>query len=115
LPRTEERTGHADVAPASPIRQGLFERHTASALDAIEHLVGPKPPGAVRIGLWTRLTDFTPADLSDLLKSRQAVRNSMMRATIHLASATTSSPSDLWSSPAWIARSTRTRPTAGTA
>ncbi|ONI70059.1 hypothetical protein BWI15_26560 [Kribbella sp. ALI-6-A] len=69
-------------------RQWLTERHTASALDAIEHLVGmqAQSPLAPYVGLWTRLTDFTPAELSHLLESRQAVRGSMMRATIHLAS-----------------------------
>jgi hypothetical protein len=69
-------------------RQWLTERHTASALDAIEHLVGmqAQSPLAPYVGLWTRLTDFTPGELSHLLESRQAVRGSMMRATIHLTS-----------------------------
>ncbi|WP_432948799.1 winged helix DNA-binding domain-containing protein [Kribbella sp. CA-253562] len=69
-------------------RQWLNERHTASALDAIEHLVGmqAQSPLAPYVGLWTRLTDFAPTELSHLLESRQAVRGSMMRATIHMTS-----------------------------
>ncbi len=69
-------------------RQWLLERHDATALDAIEHLVGMRAqaPQAPYVGLWTRLTNFDPADLSTLLETRQAVRGSMMRATIHLVS-----------------------------
>ncbi|TCC05795.1 winged helix DNA-binding domain-containing protein [Kribbella soli] len=69
-------------------RQWLLERHDATALDAIEHLVGmqAQSPQAPYVGLWTRLTNFDPADLSTLLETRQTVRGSMMRATIHLVS-----------------------------
>ncbi|MEV8372537.1 winged helix DNA-binding domain-containing protein [Kribbella sp. NPDC056861] len=69
-------------------RQWLISRHTATALDAIEHLVGmqAQSPLAPYVGLWARLTDFAPSELADLLETRQAVRGSMMRATIHLVS-----------------------------
>lgn len=55
----------------------------------VEHLAGlqaqaPFPP---YFGLWSRLTDFQPADLADLLVSRQVVRVALMRSTIHLVSA----------------------------
>ena len=55
----------------------------------IEHLVGmqaqsPLPP---YFGLWTRLHDFLPDDLSRLLLHRRVVRIALMRSTIHLVTA----------------------------
>jgi hypothetical protein len=37
--------------------------------------------------LWTRLEDFDPAELSDLIANRNAVRGWLMRGTLHLATA----------------------------
>lgn len=70
-------------------RQLLLRRSTSPALDAVEHLVGmqaqaPTPP---YYGLWTRLTGFRPADLADLITSRQVVRIALMRGTVHLVTA----------------------------
>src|SRR5207249_9541548 len=69
-------------------RQWLIERQDATALEAIEHLVGmqAQSPLAPYVGLWTRLKGVAPAELVKLLEDRQAVRGSMMRATIHLMS-----------------------------
>jgi len=55
----------------------------------VEHLAGlqaqaPFPP---YFGLWSRLAGFQPADLAELLVSRQVVRIALMRSTIHLVSA----------------------------
>lgn len=70
-------------------RQLLLERQRMGALPAIEHLVGlqaqsPTPP---YIGLWSRLSDFDPEELSRLILARKAVRLALMRSTIHLVSA----------------------------
>lgn len=69
-------------------RQWLIERQDATALEAIEHLVGmqAQAPLAPYVGLWNRLNGFRTDDLAQLLLDRQAVRGSMMRATIHLMS-----------------------------
>ena len=70
-------------------RQYLLERHSMPAIAAIDHLVGlqAQAPLAPYVGLWTRLTDFDPAELSDAIVERRAVRTSLMRGTIHLVSA----------------------------
>lgn len=70
-------------------RQLLLERASMSALDALTHLVGlqaqaPRPP---YVGLWTRLTNFDPSELSDLIVERRAVRIALQRGTIHAVSA----------------------------
>jgi len=70
-------------------RQSLLERRSAAALDMVEHLVGlqAQAPLAPYVGLWSRLVDFDPAELSNAILERRAVRTSLMRATIHLVSA----------------------------
>ncbi|SEQ64464.1 Winged helix DNA-binding domain-containing protein [Lentzea xinjiangensis] len=70
-------------------RQMLRERATGSALATIEHLVGiqAQEPKSPYIGLWSRVRDFRPQELEDLLTGRQAVRILLMRGTIHLVSA----------------------------
>jgi hypothetical protein len=58
------------------------------AADAIERLVGlqAQNPRDPYVSLWSRLQGFQPASLSDLLRTRRAVRMSLMRSTIHLVS-----------------------------
>lgn len=58
-------------------------------IETVEHLVGlqaqaPFPP---YYGLWSRLADFRPGDLAELILDRRVVRIALMRGTIHLVSA----------------------------
>lgn len=70
-------------------RQLLLERSPRSPLAAVEHLVGmqaqlPMPP---YFGLWARLAEFDPEELSQLYADRRVVRIAAMRSTVHLVSA----------------------------
>jgi hypothetical protein len=70
-------------------RQLLLRREKRSAAATIEHLVGlqaQSPPNPY-LALWSRLDGFQPEELSRLIAERQAVRVSLMRATIHLVTA----------------------------
>jgi hypothetical protein len=74
---------------ATLARQLLLARHDLPVTAAIERVAGlqaqvPAPPFA---GLWTRLRDFQAADLKDLIASRDVVRATMMRHTVHLVTA----------------------------
>jgi hypothetical protein len=74
---------------ATLARQYLLERAPARVVETIEHLGGmqSQAPLAPYVGLWTRLQDFTPDDLSALTTNRQVVRLHLMRSTVHLVSA----------------------------
>jgi hypothetical protein len=73
---------------ATLARQYLLERAPARAIEAIEHLGGmqSQAPLAPYVGLWTRLQDFAPDELSALTEERQVVRLHLMRNTVHLVS-----------------------------
>ena len=77
------------VNRATLARQHLLERTSATALDEIAHLGGmqAQAPLAPYVGLWTRLRDFAPDQLSELYQQRQVVRMALMRGTIHLTTA----------------------------
>jgi hypothetical protein len=71
-------------------RQWLLDPpRAATALEAIEHLVGLQAQDvkAPYFQLWARIADFDPNELSALLETRAAVRIALMRGTIHLVSA----------------------------
>jgi hypothetical protein len=57
-----------------------------SAAAAIERLVGmqAQAPNLPYVGLWARLQGFRHEELSELMRSRRAVRTTLMRNTIHL-------------------------------
>jgi hypothetical protein len=66
-------------------RQMLLQRQDMSTGAALEHLVGmpAQNPIAPYIGLWSRLIDFHPDDLSSLVEARKVVRIALMRWTLH--------------------------------
>ncbi|WP_027007389.1 winged helix DNA-binding domain-containing protein [Conexibacter woesei] len=70
-------------------RQWLLAPRRASALEAVEHLVGlqAQDARAPYLQLLPRLQGFDPLELSALLESHAAVRIVLMRGTIHLVSA----------------------------
>jgi winged helix DNA-binding protein len=70
-------------------RQHLLAPFDGPPLELVEHLVGlqAQEPQEPYVGLWSRMSAFAPAEVSDLLESRTAVRVLLMRRTLHLVSA----------------------------
>lgn len=70
-------------------RQLLLRRSGLSIPDAVEHLVGlqAQTPHSWYVGLWSRLSCFTPALAAGPLTERTLVRMALMRSTIHLVTA----------------------------
>jgi hypothetical protein len=74
---------------ATLARQLLLERADLAVPEAVERVGGlqaqePKPPF---LGLWSRLAEFREADLQRALHDRAVVRATLMRGTLHLATA----------------------------
>jgi hypothetical protein len=74
---------------ATLARQLLLERSDHGPAEAVDHLVGlqAQAPLAPYVGLWSRLADFQPDSLGDLVADGRAVRVTVMRGTIHLVTA----------------------------
>ena len=74
---------------ATLARQLLLERERRDVAETLEHLVGMQAqlPNAPYVALWSRLEGFRPADLSQLVADRRALRMLLMRGTIHLVTA----------------------------
>jgi len=70
-------------------RQMLLRRWQMTMPDAVERLVGlqAQTTHSWYHGLWTRLEDFLPERLAEMLIKRQVVRIALMRSTIHLVTA----------------------------
>ena len=70
-------------------RQLLLHRHECSVAEALTHLVGlqAQNPNAPYTALWSRLVDFCPDDLSELVVARKVARIALMRWTLHLVTA----------------------------
>jgi hypothetical protein len=70
-------------------RQMLLRRERMPVATTIEHLVGMQvqSPGNPYLALWSRLEGFEAEQLSRMIAEREAVRATLMRATIHLVTA----------------------------
>jgi hypothetical protein len=70
-------------------RQLLLRRTSMPVEQALEDLVGlqAQEPRDPYVALWSRLDAFDPGELSGLVASRRAVRMSLLRGTVHLATA----------------------------
>jgi hypothetical protein len=89
MPAEPETLDRRALNRATLARQHLLERSSLGACEMVEHLVGmqgqaPSPPYA---GLWTRIAGFGGEDLSRLVESRDVVRITLMRGTVHVVSA----------------------------
>lgn len=70
-------------------RQMLLEREAIGPAEALERVfaVQAQLPRAPFLGLWARLKGFTKAELLSAIHARAVVRSTMMRGTLHLATA----------------------------
>ena len=67
-------------------RQLLLRRDSRAPLAAVTHLAGlqAQAPQAPYLGLWSRLSGFDPAAVSELITQRRLLRAPVLRSTVHL-------------------------------
>ena len=87
--RTAEPLTTRDLNRALLSRQMLLAREKATVTEAVHRLIAmqaqvARPPF---VGLWTRLSPFTRADLLKALHARTIVRATSLRGTIHVMAA----------------------------
>ncbi|WP_432883800.1 winged helix DNA-binding domain-containing protein [Kribbella sp. CA-245084] len=77
------------VNRATLARQLLLERANVPAVDVVGRLVGMQGQEAKHpyVGLWTRIDGFEEAQLDQAVTSRDVVRATMFRGTLHLVTA----------------------------
>src|SRR5689334_15953782 len=70
-------------------RQLLVQRSGLSIPQVLEQMGGLQAQYApsMYVGLWTRMSQFTRADLDSALEDRRVVQGTLLRSTIHLVSA----------------------------
>lgn len=78
-----------DLNRATLARQMLLERADAPVPEAVERLVGlqAQAPAGPYVGLWARLAGFDRDDLAGPIAERAVVKATLMRSTLHLATA----------------------------
>jgi hypothetical protein len=74
---------------ATLARQFLLTRTRTPVLEAVRHLCGlqAQEPQEPFVGLWSRLADVDPADVTAALEERRLLRLHLMRRTVHLVTA----------------------------
>lgn len=70
-------------------RQHLLRRVDEDAIEVLDRCVGlqAQDPKAPFYGLWSRISDFRPAELDGLLTDREVVRIALLRSTVFLIDA----------------------------
>lgn len=70
-------------------RQHLLERVDEDAIEVLDRCVGmqSQDPHAAFFGLFSRIADFDPSELDDLLTGREVVRMALLRGTVFLVDA----------------------------